>query len=538
MSWNERTIPASRESPPSMRVLLTTEGTYPYHFGGLSTWCDALMRELADVDFSLLAVCRDPYTTPRFERPRNLTSFRPLPLWGVRSSWEVDPRSASDLRSRRRRTTEAVVERRFLPPYLRFLGQLLGDERDDYALAASLHAIHRFSLEYDFDGALRSEVVWSAFTALVSRRFPAIARDLGYSAPWLTLGELSSAAQWIHHWLFPLSHPIEDVDIAHATMGGVSSMVGVVCKLEHDAAFLLSEHGIYLRECYLAECESSGSLFAKVLKLAFARRMTELAYSYADAVAPCCDYNQRWERRVGVEPERIHTAYYGLDPSTCEPSSPTPSAAPVVVWAGRIDPLKDIETLLRAAALVGKERPEIRFLLYGAAPPGNEGYYERCLALHRKLRLADTVSFEGFSADVLQAYARADLVVLSSISEGFPYSTLEAMLCGRPVVATAVGGVAEQITADCGRVVRPRDPRALSAAILDVVGNRKTCQKLSAAARERATTLFGIERFRATHRGIYELVLASRRPRELPAESPESSSVASVGALEPELVGV
>jgi glycosyltransferase involved in cell wall biosynthesis len=328
------------------------------------------------------------------------------------------------------------------------------------------------------------------------------------------------------------------VDIAHATMGGISSMVGVVCKLEHDAAFLLSEHGIYLRECYLAECESGGSLFAKVLKLAFARRITELAYSYADAVAPCCDYNQRWERRVGVEPERIHTAYYGLDPSTCEPAIPDPSAAPVVVWAGRIDPLKDVETLLRAAALVGEERPEIRFLLYGAAPPGNEGYHERCLALHRKLRLDDTVSFEGFSPDVLQAYARADVVVLSSISEGFPYSTLEAMLCGRPVVATAVGGVAEQITAECGRVVRPRDPRALSAAILDVVGNRKTCRQLSVAARERAATLFGIERFRATHRGIYELVLSSRRPRELPAECPESSSVASVGALEPELVGV
>jgi hypothetical protein len=86
--------------------------------------------------------------------------------------------------------------------------------------------------------------------------------------------------------------------------------------------------------------------------------------------------------------------------------------------------------------------------------------------------------------------------------------------------------------------VRPRDPRALSAAILDVVGSRKTCRRLSVAARERATTLFGIERFRATHREIYELVLSSRQPRELPTESPESSSAASVGALEPELVGV
>jgi glycosyltransferase involved in cell wall biosynthesis len=247
-----------------------------------------------------------------------------------------------------------------------------------------------------------------------------------------------------------------------------------------------------------------------VLKLAFARRITELAYSQADAIAPCCDYNHRWDRQIGVEPERIHTAYYGVDPEAFQPSELAPEDAPVVVWAGRIDPLKDVETLLGAAAVVKDARPDVRFLLYGAAPPGNELYHARCMELYDELGLADTVSFEGFSSNVLEAYARANLVVLSSISEGFPYSTLEAMLCGRAVVATAVGGVAEQITADCGRVVRPRDPDALGAAILDVLGDMEVCQALSAAARERAASLFGIERFRATHRAIYEVVLAAR----------------------------
>jgi glycosyltransferase involved in cell wall biosynthesis len=504
-----------------MRVLLTTEGTYPYHWGGLSTWCHSLIQELPDVDFSMLAVCEDPFATPRFERPENLTSFRALPLWGIRSSWEIDTRPASDVRRRRRRTTERAVAQAFLPAYLRFVGQLLGDERDDAGLASALHEIYRFALEYDFDTAFRSETVWSAFTALVSRRFPSIARDLGYSAQWLSLAELSAGAQWIYHWLFPLSQPIEEVDIAHATMGGVCSMVGVVCKLEHGAGFLLSEHGIYLRECYLAEAGSDRSLFGKVLKLAFARRITELAYSHADAIAPCCDYNHRWERRIGVEPERIHTAYYGVDPDAFAPSALAQDDAPVVVWAGRIDPLKDVETLLGAAAVVKASRPDVRFLLYGAAPPGNESYHTRCMKLYDELGLAETVSFEGFSSNILESYARASLVVLSSISEGFPYSTLEAMLCGKAVVATAVGGVAEQITAECGRVVRPRDPDALGAAILDVLGDMEVCQALSSAARERAASLFGIERFRATHRAIYELVLASR-----PAVSESDAGIA------------
>ena len=353
------------------------------------------MQELPDVDFSLLAVCEDPFATPRFERPENLTSFRALPLWGIRNSWEIDRRSASEIRRRRRRTTEAAVAQAFLPAYLRFVGQLLGDERDDEGSRRRCTRSTASALEHDFDAAFRSEAVWSAFTALVSRRFPGIARDLGYSAPWLTLGELSAGAQWIYHWLFPLSQPIEEVDIAHATMGGVCSMVGVVCKLEHGAGFLLSEHGIYLRECYLAEAGSDGSLFGKVLKLAFARRITELAYSQADAIAPCCDYNHRWERQIGVEAERIHTAYYGVDPEAFQPSVLAPEDAPVVVWAGRIDPLKDVETLLGAAAVVKDARPDVRFLLYGAAPPGNERYHARCMELYDELGLAEHRELRG-----------------------------------------------------------------------------------------------------------------------------------------------
>jgi glycosyltransferase involved in cell wall biosynthesis len=497
-----------------MRVLLTTEGTYPFHWGGLSTWCHALVHELPDIDFSLLAVSKDSSVKPLFDRPRNLVDFRAMPLWGVRSAWEVGRRSALGALRRRMRTTDEAIEREFLPAYVTVVGQLLGDKRDDHALAAALHQIYRFGLEHDFDAAFRSEPVWDSFGALALYRFPGIASDLGYEASTPTFAELMRGAHWLHHWLFPLSQPIAEVDIAHATMGGICSAVAVVCQREHGAGFLLSEHGIYLRECYLAESETSGSLFGKVLKLAFARRMTELAYSHADAIAPCCDYNQRWERRVGAEQDRIHTAYYGIDPDSVAPRErePEPGDRPVVVWAGRIDPLKDVETLLRGAAAVARERPEVQFLLYGAAPPGNESYHERCLALHAELGLEETVSFEGFSTNVPEAFSRADLVVLSSISEGFPYSTLEAMLCGRPIVATAVGGVAEQVTSDCGRVVRPRDPEALAAAILDILGSTEVCQALSLAARDRAVTAFGIERFRTTHRRIYELVLDSRRP--------------------------
>lgn len=491
-------------------MLVTTESTYPFHWGGLSTWCHTLIRELPDVEFSLLAISSTPLSKTQFELPGNVVEFRPIPLWGVSNAWEIDAgRSARSVVRRRRRTGASAIEQGFVPAYRTFVSQIMGAERDDEALAESLVEIHRFFDDHDFDRTFRSRAVWDAFAAEIADRYPSVATKIGYRPPEISLAEASAAARWIYHWLFPLSQPLPAVDVAHATMGGLSSLLAVVCKVDQGAGFLLSEHGIYLRESYLAEHASADSLFGKILKLGFARRMTELAYAYADAVAPCCDYNHRWEARVGAETSRIRTAYYGVDADLFEPRARVAAEAPTVAWAGRIDPLKDVETLLRAAAVVRDARPEVRFRLYGSAPPGNEEYNERCLALHAELGLERTVTFEGFSSNVVDAFAGADLVVLSSISEGFPYSTLEAMLCGKPVVATAVGGIAEQVTAECGRVVRPRAPQALGAAILDVLSSPETCRALSGAARERAVTQFGMERFRATHREIYDFVLAA-----------------------------
>jgi glycosyltransferase involved in cell wall biosynthesis len=295
-------------------------------------------------------------------------------------------------------------------------------------------------------------------------------------------------------------------------MGGICSMVAIVCQLEHDAGFLLSEHGIYLREAYLAERGTSRGLFGKITKLAFARRMTELAYARADAIAPCCDYNHRWELRLGVPPAKIHTAYYGLDPNVFVPTERgRDDDPPVVVWAGRIDPLKDVETLLQAAAIVRETRPDARFLLFGSAQPGAEEYAARCMELYDALDLEGFVSFEGFATNVVEAFGRGDIVVLSSVSEGFPYSTLEAMVCGKPVVATAVGGIAEQVTRDCGRIVPPRDPEALAQGLLEVMADPVVCLAMARAARARGSTLFGIERFRETHLEIYGRVMDSQR---------------------------
>jgi glycosyltransferase involved in cell wall biosynthesis len=250
--------------------------------------------------------------------------------------------------------------------------------------------------------------------------------------------------------------------VAHAAMAGSCTLVAICAKLEHGAAFMLTEHGIYLREAYLAAAASSDSLFLKLLRLRFARRITELSYATADQISPCCDYNKRWELRLGAEPERVRTLYYGVDSTEFTPTEKSPSEKPsVVVWVGRINPLKDLRTLVESAKLVNVERPDVRFLLFGSAASEDEGYHQEILALRAQLGLEDTIIFRGYVAQPAAAYNEGDIVILSSLSEAFPFSILEAMLCAKPVVATAVGGIPEQIEG-CGIAVEPRSPVAMA----------------------------------------------------------------------------
>jgi glycosyltransferase involved in cell wall biosynthesis len=491
-------------------VLLVTEGTYPYHFGGVSTWCNSLVRALPQVRFTLMALVGDRKREPLFALPPNVDTFCPVSLWGSYDLLETrHDLSFDQIRRRRRATTEALVQEEFVPAFGSFLDHLLEEEPDIEGLARSIVLMHQFFIAHDFDAALRSRAAWTAFADLVRDRVPSLAGRRGLGACEYGLSELTRGMQWIYRWLFPLARPIPRVDVTHAAMAGLCTLVAVAARFEHGAGYLLTEHGIYLRECYLAAARSHDGALLKLLRLSFARRMAELSYALADQVGPVCDYNHRWELKVGAAPDRLRTMYYGVDSNRFQPVHRT-STEPVVVWVGRIDPLKDLHTLLRAAGIVHRTRPDIRFRLYGGSLPGAEAYHQQCLALQHELGLDEVVTFAGYVDRPAAAFNEGDVVVLSSISEAVPFSNLEAMLCGKPVIATAVGGVPEQL-AGCGVVVEPRNPQQLAAAVLDLMSDPVRRAELGRAAREKAMHRFGMVQFADDHLRTYRRL--SRRHR-------------------------
>lgn len=326
----------------------------------------------------------------------------------------------------------------------------------------------------------------------------------------LPLSDAICALDLIEHALRPLAfHPVR-ADVTHAVSNGLAALVGLGAKWTHGTPLVLAEHGVYLRERYLALHLEPLGWPVKAILAAFTRRLCETGYRAADLITPCADFNQRWERRLGADPAKLRTVYNGVDPARFPPAGPEPEV-PTLAFVGRIDPLKDLLTLLRAFALVREQVPEARLRIYGAAPKGGEAYDAQCRALVEELAVADAVTFEGQCSAVAEAYAASHVVVLSSISEGFPFSVIEAMVCARPLVATEVGGVAEAV-GPTGLVVPPRRPDEFARACVELLTDHPRRQALGRAARERALELFDIERAVAAFDEIYRDLAAEPEP--------------------------
>jgi len=120
-----------------------------------------------------------------------------------------------------------------------------------------------------------------------------------------------------------------------------------------------------------------------------------------------------------------------------------------------------------------------------------------------------------------------DVLAVSSVAEGTPLSIVEAMGAGVPIVATAVGGIPEQVTDGAnGYLVEPRDPAALAGGIGRVLGDPENAARLGRAGRGRALREFSVEAMTDKIETVYEAALAAdaaRRPASRPAMAPRAA---------------
>ncbi|NTW05080.1 MAG: GT4 family glycosyltransferase PelF [Peptococcaceae bacterium] len=495
-------------SQDRIKVMLSTEGTYPFHQGGVSTWCNVLVDKLPNVDYTIYSIIMNPFVTQKFSLPER-TKLIKVPLWGTEEPSEHLTTPFSNIYTAKRYTDSRVVEMEFLPLFRDLIEEILSVDKKPMRFGQTLVEMHKFFREYDYRNSFKSEATWEVFKTTI-RDFAANSNNK-LAMP--SVHDLINSMGWLYRFLVILNTPMPNVDVSHSAAAAFCGIPCVLAKLENKTPFLLTEHGVYLREQYLSISRRGQSSYLNTFLVRMIHSVTDLNYYLADQVSPVCAYNTRWEKKFGVSPDKIKVIYNGVDKDIFTPSEyKLKKSNLTVVVVARIDPVKDILTLIRAAAIVRQRIPDIKFIVYGSVSVPD--YYEECLALRRELDIEEMFIFAGHTNDIPAAYRSGDVVALSSITEAFPYSVVEAMMSGKPVVATDVGGVKEAV-GDCGIVVRPERPDEFARALMMFLENPDLRYSMGKEARERALNYFTIEKALGMYMSSYRTLAGELEPGQL-----------------------
>jgi glycosyltransferase involved in cell wall biosynthesis len=243
----------------------------------------------------------------------------------------------------------------------------------------------------------------------------------------------------------------------HALSTGPASDVAAAAARRHGARLLVTEHGLAWREAMLGVGEITCGRVPPAERRPWVTALREAAtraYAEADGVTTVCAHNADEQIRLGaVAPVVV--------PNAAPPTGPVrhgPRRPPTIGYVGRVVPIKDVATFVRAAALVRRRLPDARLVVAGPL------HHDTAYAEEVRRAGSGVVELLG-EVDGRACIASLDVLVLPSISEAQPLVVLEAMAAGTPVVATAVGGVPE-LLAGRGALVPVGDATGVADAVV------------------------------------------------------------------------
>ncbi len=252
-------------------------------------------------------------------------------------------------------------------------------------------------------------------------------------------------------------------------------------------------------------------------KTALFRRLETWLAASADALVAVSESVRDDLVSLGIAPAvKIRVVPLGLDLAHLALELPRgvlrreagiPDEAPLVGMVGRLVPIKDAPSFLRAARIVAESRADARFALVG------DGEERPSLeALCREMGLDGKVTFFGWRRDLAAVYGDLDVVVNASRNEGTPVALIEALAAGRPVVATRVGGTPDLLgEGERGRLVPPGEPETLARAVLETLAGSEAARRRAQAGREHVLTRHSSDRLVRDVDALYRELRAAKK---------------------------
>jgi glycosyltransferase involved in cell wall biosynthesis len=492
--------------PVEADVALILEGTYPYVAGGVSSWVHQILNSYPDRRFALLHIGPHPgaYEKPLYPVPDNVVALH-----------EVHCRGAEKIGRRRvpvaERPRSSREPSRMLAAFRRIhLGETVDDQllddlaSNDLTVGEFLHGEATFEL-------LRSELY----------------EALSPGAPFMDF-----------FWHFRAMHvpllrllaaPCPRASIYHAVSTGYAGLIGAVASWRDGNPLLVTEHGLYARErelelsraTWIRDVEGGGLGTAKPSPLRhfwshYFRMLSRIAYHRATRLVTLSEANRQKQLADGADPAKCEVVPNGVKQggAPIELRSEPPRDRLRVGFVGRVVPIKDVITLIRAAGLA---RYQVDLEVWIIGPEDEDALYaRRCRTLVKMLKLEDTIRFLG-PQRVSEIYPQLDVVVLTSISEGQPLVILEAYAAAVPVIATDVGACrelieggdeADRLLGKSGIVTRVANPSETAAAMVKLARNPEMRQEMGFIGLNRVAFRYQLNQVVASYDDLYSGVAA------------------------------
>ena len=489
-------------------ILIVAEGTYPYVKGGVSSWIHQLISGLPEFTFGVifLGSIREDYGDIAYKLPNNLMHLE------VHFLFE---RIVEE--SKKSKISQIKVEEDVLD-YLREIHEYFRLAKDG-RIQKKIKDIVLVLENIGEDFFLHHEYSWE----LIKEQYAKFCPDESFVDYFWTVRNMHTPI-----WkITGLYKNVVKAKVVHSPSTGYAGLLGSLIKYYKKVPFILTEHGIYTRERKIDTMLADWIVGKKIqihknigeteyireLWVRFFIGLGKIAYDAADVIISLFNTAREIQISYDAPPEKTMIVPNGVDIKRLAQlrEKRSPGVPKVITLLGRVVPIKDIKTFIKAMRIVVNKLPEAEGWIVG---PEDEDvdYAQECHRLADALGLSEKVKFLGFQniADILP---KTGILTLTSISEGMPLVVLEAFAAGVPVVSTDVGACRQLIyggideedikIGKAGEVTQIANSEALARAYLKFLLDEEEWKKAQKAAIERIERYYAQDDFLNNYRKLY-----------------------------------
>jgi glycosyltransferase involved in cell wall biosynthesis len=499
-------------------ICLLLEGTYPFVRGGVSSWLHQLIGSLKERTFALvfLGGRRADYAGAKYVLPSNVVH---LETHFLEDALRNCPPQRTHISAQR------AIQLRALHDALKALAARGAAPSVDPQV--TLECMLR-SLECE-GGLHLAQFLYSAGAwEILCDAHLAADRETPFLDYFWTV-------RLLHAPLFQLAAiagRVPSARVYHSISTGYAGFLGALLERRRRRPLILSEHGIYTKErrIDLNQAEWFEPTRAELdfgavepraplreLWIRYFESLGRIAYRSADPIIALYEGSRRRQLADGALAERTRVIANGIDAAAYQRALlQRPAQPPMVIGLiGRVVPIKDVKTFIRAISSVNAVIPRVQGWVIGSADE-DPHYAAECASLVRALGLERCLKFLGHQ-DLLEVLPKLGLVMLTSISEGQPLAILEAFAAGVPCVATDVGACRELIEGSephdrtlgqAGRVVPFADTEALAQAAIELLSQPEAWQLCQFAGLARVRRSYAQASMVEAYREIYREALS------------------------------